>query len=232
MNSEYPPAGLGGYGRSGVISGGWTLVRPVGYKQAMRRLCFGGSFNPIHHGHLVCARAAAEKLGFQRVMLVPSAQPPHKPLSPDLAPPADRLAMCRLAAELQPDLFEVEGLELDRSGPSYTIDTALELHRRGWGEIHWLIGADMLRILPSWHRSAELTQIVQFHILARPGWTMDFATLPPALRPLEEHIVQAPLLDISGTDLRRRVGAGLSIEYLTPPNVAEYIHQCGLYRQA
>ena len=84
----------------------------------MRRLCFGGSFNPIHHGHLICARAAAERLGFEQVVLVPSAQPPHKPQSPDLASPRHRLTMCQLAAELQPGLFSVDDVELNRSGPS------------------------------------------------------------------------------------------------------------------
>ena len=139
--------------------------------------------------------------------------------------------MCQLAAEFQPGLFSVEDVELNRSGPSYTIDTAAELKRRGWGDVHWLIGADMLRILPVWHRAADLLQEVQFHILARPGWTFDFAALPAVFRHLEQNVVEAPLFDISATDLRRRVAAGLSIDYLTPAPVVEYIRREGLYRR-
>src|SRR5215204_3176269 len=100
----------------------------------MRRLCFGGSFNPIHHGHLICARAAAEAAGFERVVLIPSALPPHKLDDTELASSTDRLAMCRLAVEGDP-WFEVEDIELIRKGPSYTIDTARELRRRGWPDV-------------------------------------------------------------------------------------------------
>jgi nicotinate-nucleotide adenylyltransferase len=194
------------------------------------RLCFGGSFNPIHHGHLISGRAAAEALGASQVVLIPSAQPPHKPDCPELAEPYHRLAMCRLAAGMEPGLFEVEDVELGRTGPSYTIDTARELRRRGWPEVHWLIGADMLQILPKWHRAADLVREVRFHILARPGWRFDFATLPPEYRHLEQQVIDAPLLEISATEIRQRVAAGLSVQYLTPPAVAAYIHDHRLYR--
>src|SRR5678815_1912728 len=102
----------------------------------MRKLCFGGSFNPIHHAHLICARAVAEARRFDRVVLVPSALPPHKLRADQLAPPEHRLAMCRLAAEGD-RLFEVSDLELTRTGPSYTIDTARELKRQGWDAVAW-----------------------------------------------------------------------------------------------
>src|SRR3954469_12040258 len=104
----------------------------------MARLWFGGSFNPIHHAHLICARAAAEARGMERVVLVPTYQPPHKLLTAEIAAAEDRLAMCHLAAAGS-DLFEVSDVELERGGPSFTIDTVRELKRQGHPEVHWLI---------------------------------------------------------------------------------------------
>src|SRR2546430_1034995 len=102
-------------------------------------LYFGGSFNPIHHGHLITARAVAETLGYFRVVLVPSAQAPHKPVSADMADAQHRLAMCQRAVAGS-NLFTVSDIEFRRAGPSYTIDTVLELKRQGAKEVHWLIG--------------------------------------------------------------------------------------------
>src|SRR3954469_17870848 len=103
----------------------------------MAKLWFGGSFNPIHFGHLICARCARERLGFSSVVLVPSAQPPHKPNATDLAPASERVRMCQLAAAGCDD-FEVDDLETKRTGPSYTLFTARELARRGSGRVSWL----------------------------------------------------------------------------------------------
>ena len=127
--------------------------------------------------------------------------------------------------------FEVDDLELCRAGPSYTIDTVRELRRRGWTQVHWLIGADMLQILPQWHESEALLQETQFVVMARPDWTMDWDLLPPPFRKLAGQIVTAPLVEISATDIRRRVAAGKSIDYLTPTGVVDYIHMHGLYRR-
>src|SRR4051812_17449598 len=99
-----------------------------------RKLCFGGSFNPIHLGHLLCARAVAEKAGFARVVLFPSSLPPHKLGATELAGAEHRLEMCRRAVAGDP-LFEVNDLEVRREGPSYTIETARELHRQGWHHV-------------------------------------------------------------------------------------------------
>ncbi len=194
-----------------------------------RRLYFGGSFNPVHHGHLTCARAVAEAGGFGRVVLVPSARPPHKPGSTDLANPADRLAMCRLAVAEDP-LFDVDDLELARTGPSYTIDTARALRDRGENSVHWLIGADMLIHLPKWHEPEALLREVSFVAMARPGWTFDWRAMPQSYRALRDAVVEAPLIDISATDLRARVARHQSIAFLTPPAVCRYIQDRGLYR--
>ena len=96
----------------------------------MKTLCLGGSFNPIHHGHLICARAVMERAGYERVMIIPSAQPPHKPAHANLAPAVDRLRMCQLAVQGSAT-FVVDDIELKRTGPSYTIDTAAELKQAG-----------------------------------------------------------------------------------------------------
>jgi nicotinate-nucleotide adenylyltransferase len=126
--------------------------------------------------------------------------------------------------------FEVEDLELRRTGPSYTIDTVRELRRRGWNRVAWLIGADMVAILPKWHEPLSLLREAELVIMARPGWAFDWQSLPEPFRGLRANVVEAPLVDISATAIRRRVAAGLSIRYLVPEPVAEYIVAQGLYR--
>jgi nicotinate-nucleotide adenylyltransferase len=195
----------------------------------MPALCFGGSFNPIHHGHLIGARAVAEQLSIPRVTLFPTGRPPHKPLAHDLASAVDRSQMCRLAVRDSAD-FEVNDIELELDGPSYTIDTARELRRRGFGDLQWLIGADMLMYLPQWHRAEELIREVEFVIIARPGWDLDWNILPADFRRLKNNVVPVPLIDIRSTNIRQRVAAGASIDYLTPAAVCDYIRDRGLYR--
>lgn len=195
----------------------------------MRRLYFGGSFNPIHHGHLICSRAVAEVAGYDQIVLIPTGQPPHKGSAAQLAASADRLAMLRLAVAGDP-LFTIEDLELHRSGPSYTLDTVRELSAKGDKPIHWLIGADMLVFLPQWHRISELLAETHFVIMARPGWTMDWRSVPVGYRHLEGHVVEAPIIPISATDIRQRVAAGKSVRYLTPNPVEQYITSRGLYQ--
>ncbi len=197
----------------------------------MRFLCFGGSFNPIHNGHLVCARATAEALGYDRVILIPAAHPPHKVAGAEFAEPEHRLEMCRLATTLEPQLFEVDDIELHRPPPSYTIDTVRQLRQvRNWKEVHWLIGADMLMYLPKWRDPEALLRETQFVVMRRPGTEIAWSALPPAYSQLRRHVAETPLLDISSTDIRRRVATGKSVEYLVPPGVAGYVREHGLYR--
>jgi nicotinate-nucleotide adenylyltransferase len=195
----------------------------------MHTLCFGGSFNPIHYGHLRISEAVANKIGYEKVLLIPSAQPPHKPDSADLAPADDRLAMCRLAVAGSAR-FEVTDLEIRRPGFSYTFDTVQELRSAGLKSVNWLIGADMLRILPTWHRARELLAAVHFVIVARPDCQLDWQNLPPEYQFLKEHVVAVPQVDISATEIRRRIHVGESIEGLTPPAIAQYIIENHLYR--
>jgi nicotinate-nucleotide adenylyltransferase len=198
----------------------------------MSTLCFGGSFNPIHFGHLRCAKSVAAERGFDHVMLIPSGHPPHKNRDLQLASAEDRLQMCRLAVEYDP-LFTVDDLEIRRATtgtiPSYTIDTARQLRQRGWKEINWLIGADMLNDLPNWHQPAALLQEVNFIVMARPGYEFDWAKLPPEFQVLRSNLIPAPQIDISATDIRRRISAGQSIHNLLPNAVENYIRQNRLY---
>ena len=195
----------------------------------MAKLWFGGSFNPIHHAHLIAARAVAEARGYERVVLVPSFQPPHKLLERDIAPAEDRLAMCRLAVAGSA-LFEVDDLELRRGGPSFTIDTVRELKRRGNAKVHWLIGADMVNILPQWHEAAALMAEATIVVMARPGWECDWERLPAEYQKLKAQEVPVPPVQMSATQIRNRVRRGLGIEYLTPEGVVRYIRDRGLYR--
>ena len=194
----------------------------------MTKLCLGGSFNPVHVGHLIVARAVAEAKGYAKVVLVPSARPPHKEETADLADACHRLAMCQVVSRCDP-FFEVEGLELEREEPSYTLETARALKKRGWGEVAWLIGADMVQILPSWYRVDELLREVTLEIAERPGHVIDWDALPAGLGKLKRQIVPVPQLDISASAIRARVRAGKSIRYLVTPEVEQYIFEHRLY---
>ncbi len=142
--------------------------------------------------------------------------------------------MCQLAIDERGDAtptFEVSDIETRRSGPSYTLDTVRELRPRGETDVDWLIGADMLLYLPKWHRPPDLLREVRFIVMSRPGWTIDWDSLPPEFRHLKDHVVAAPAVDISSTDIRRRVRQNLPIEHLAPRSVADYIARRHLYRE-
>jgi nicotinate-nucleotide adenylyltransferase len=194
----------------------------------MRILCLGGSFNPIHHGHLLVARSAAEQGGFNQVRLIPNLVSPHK-ADQTIAPAADRLNMARLAAEFDP-LFHVDDLELNRPPPSFTIDTVRSLRGAGLGRVTWLIGADMLPSLGAWRDAENLLKEADFLVVPRPGFILEAAAIPEPLRNLSHTLLHTPNLEISSTEIRNRVRTGLSIEYLTPPPVVRYIREHGLYR--
>jgi len=196
---------------------------------------FGGSFNPIHFGHLITARSVAEQLGHARIMLIPASVPPHKQHAA-LAAPEHRLEMARRAVAGDP-LFEVSDMELRRAGPSYTFDTVTALRAR-FGDaatFDWIIGADTLPELITWHRISELVRIVQFVTMVRPGQPpRDLETLracvgDAAFDGLLAHRLTTPAVEISATDLRGRVARGDSIRYCCPDSVIDYIQAQKLY---
>lgn len=198
---------------------------------------FGGTFDPVHCGHLIVARCAAEAANLPRILLQPAATPPHKP-GPQ-ARPEDRLEMLRLAVARE-DRLDVSDIELSSPGPSYTIDAVERLAGLHPGcDLVWMIGADMLEDLPNWHRAQELVERIDFLIAARPGWEDEMRTSRQKLaevfgRDRAERIcsgiVETPRIEISSTDIRRRRRRGLSVGYLVPEAVEEYIREKGLYR--
>jgi nicotinate-nucleotide adenylyltransferase len=190
----------------------------------------GGAFNPIHLGHLLCARAVAEALDIKKVVLIPSGQSPHKASDPAMATPEHRVSMCRLAIE-GIDGFEVDDREVRRPGPSFTIDTVRQLLREGWPKVPWLLGADQAMCLPTWRQPHDLLREAHFLVMARPSWNLDWNALPPEFRILSERVIPVPAIDISATQIRRRLAAGLPVDFLTPPAVCRYLSEHGLYRK-
>ncbi len=197
---------------------------------------FGGTFDPVHHGHLIVARSIAEQRGLGRILLQPAASPPHKP-GPE-ATGSQRLEMLRLAMAGQ-EVLGISDIELTGEGPSYTIDAVERLAGR-WGdsEIRWIIGADMLDDLPNWHRAEELVERIGFLIAARPGWQEKLAGAREKLseafgqakaRRICQGICPTPLIDISSTDIRHRCREHRSIRYLVPEAVEQYVRENRLY---
>lgn len=179
---------------------------------------YGGTFDPIHHGHLILARDALEQLGFDRLILIPNTISPHK-LQRTPAPPELRLAMVREAI-LGEEGLECDPVELTRGGTSYTIDTVLHMRKRfPDADLVYLVGADNLPELHTWRRIDELTLLVTFAVLLR-GTEEDHYPYPMLKRQIE----------ISATDIRERVANELSIRYLVPDGVREIIEANGLYR--
>ncbi|MEX1111497.1 MAG: nicotinate (nicotinamide) nucleotide adenylyltransferase [Chthoniobacterales bacterium] len=181
---------------------------------------FGGSFDPIHHGHLILARAALEELGLDRILFIPANMSPHK-TGTKPATAQDRLAMLRLAIENEPG-FAACDLELHRPSPSFTVETLRELRSvRPDEKFTLLIGADNVAKFETWREPDEIRRLAIIAVLDRAGH--DTARDWPVVR---------RLIDLSSTDIRARVAAGRSIRYLTPAPVCDYIASHRLYRPA
>jgi len=181
----------------------------------------GGSFDPVHHGHLIVGRIAAEALRLDELRFVPAREQPFK-RGRHAAPAADRAAMLELAVANTPG-FGIERLELDREGPSYTVDTLVALRaREPETELTLLLGADAAAELGAWHRAEELPGLARIVVFARPGASVPAAGLISAA-------IEVPALEISATEIRRRVRAGQPIRYWVPDAVAEYMARHRLY---
>ncbi len=193
----------------------------------------GGTFNPPHVAHLVCARAAAAQLDLDRVLFMPVASPPHKPLPDDPGAEA-RLMMCRLATAGD-ERFAVSDLEVERGGPSYTVATLEELHaNRPGDELTFIAGGDMAASLPQWREPERLLELARFAVAERTGAERHEIERATASLGGRERIVffDMPRLEISSSQVRRRVADGQAIDDLVPEAVAQYIAQHGLYRTA
>ena len=188
----------------------------------------GGSFDPIHFGHLLAAQDAFEQTGLDKLFFMPVAMPPLKERKL-VTPDADRITMIRLAIEWDAR-FDVRDDELQRGGVSYTIDTALALRGEFPNDkIFWIIGDDQARQLGSWLRIGELAQLVEFIVLDRPGHE---PAAVPAIPGLQVHRVASHRVEVSSTELRERVRLGLSLHYFVPLAVNRHITECGLYRDS
>jgi nicotinate-nucleotide adenylyltransferase len=186
----------------------------------MRLGVMGGTFDPIHLGHLVCASEVAYALGLDEVVFVPAGRPWQKE-GRAIAPGEDRYEMTRLATE-DDERFRVSRAEVDRPGHTYTVDTLRELAAEGT-DLFFIAGADALAQVRTWREPEALFELATFVGVNRPGYAVDAAGLP------EVTLMDVPALDISASDCRSRVARGAPIRYLVPTPVADYIAEHGLY---
>ncbi len=211
-----------------------TRRAPTAGDDAPRRIgVFGGTFDPPHVGHLWLAASAADAVGLDQVLFMPAAQPPHKG-GRLVTRAADRLLMTRLAIQGEPS-FELSGLEMERPGPSYTIDSVVELKRlHPDAALMLIMAADSLAQIDSWREPDRLLEEIEWVVGPRPGSPMPvdgllaerFGDGASRIRLLE-----GPSLDVSSSEIRRRVAAGHTIRYLVPRDVEELIIERGLYRR-
>ncbi|HEX4673390.1 MAG TPA: nicotinate-nucleotide adenylyltransferase [Solirubrobacteraceae bacterium] len=198
----------------------------------MRIGILGGTFNPPHLGHLVCAQEAYLQLHLDRVMVIPASIPPHKPVEDE--PGADhRLELCRLAFQRDESRFAVSDLEIRRDGTSYTVDTLKELHSsEPDSELYLIVGADIAAGLPKWREPEKVLSLATLAVAQRPGTGPE--TVERALAELRgaerARFFDMPEIGISSTMLRDRVREGQPIRYLTTDAVGGYIARHNLYR--
>jgi nicotinate-nucleotide adenylyltransferase len=191
----------------------------------------GGTFNPPHIGHLVCAQEARAQLALERVILMPVHTPPHKEAIDD--PGADaRLALCQAAIASDEEL-EVSTLEIERGGPSFTVDTLRALHgSREGDDLTFIVGGDMASSLPSWQEPEAVLELARIAVAEREEHRRhEIAERVASLRGAAEQVVfsSMPRLDISSSDIRRRIAEGRPVRWLMPGEVCDEIERRGLY---
>jgi nicotinate-nucleotide adenylyltransferase len=196
---------------------------------------FGGSFDPIHFGHLLLAETCREQCRLDRVLFVPAAVPPHKRSQP-LTLARDRIEMVRLAIGGHEQL-SVSTIEIDRGGVSYTVDTLTALAEQHPGSsLFFLMGADSLNELPTWREPQRLCELAVPLVVRRASSPEpDFSSIShlvtaSRLDEIREHQAEMPIIELSSTEIRQRVAVGRSIRYRTPRAVEKYIETHGLYR--
>jgi nicotinate-nucleotide adenylyltransferase len=193
----------------------------------------GGSFNPIHHAHLRAAEEAAAALALDRVLLVPAAQSPLKRSAP--VAPADRLAMAELAVQGNP-LLAVSRVDIEREPPSYTVDTLAIVQRaHPHAELFLILGIDALQDLLDWREPRRLLELAQLVVVSRPGYALEIPReIVQRLSALVGRInlLPMPLLEISSSDIRRRIRCRKPVRYLLPDSVERYIREKLLYQVA
>ncbi|HEV2108659.1 MAG TPA: nicotinate-nucleotide adenylyltransferase [Thermomicrobiales bacterium] len=192
---------------------------------------FGGTFDPIHYGHLIAAVELRHALSIDRVLFVPAPRPPHK-RSGLVGSDHHRLAMVRLAITGE-ESFEVSTIEYERSGPSYTADTLVELHEGHTDAAFFLfLGEDALRDFPTWHQPERILGLAHLAVATRPRSHLDLDQLYRTLPEIQDRVtlVPTPSIGISATDLRARASTGRPLRYQTTDAVIDYIGEHGMYR--
>ncbi len=193
---------------------------------------FGGTFDPVHVGHLAVAEAARDRLGLERIVFLPAGAPPHKPAGAR-ASSADRLAMLRLATS-DNARFVVDPRELQRDGPSFTVETLSEFAREHPdAELLWLMGSDSLVELHTWRAPQRVCALATLAVLLRPGWTRDAVEAwrggPGRAFAARIVVLDVPGLDVSARALRAALASGASVRYLVPEAVRAHISAQRLY---
>jgi len=201
---------------------------------ASRKLAiFGGTFDPVHIGHLIIAEIMRHHLGLEQVIFLPAGRPPHKP-DQVLSSDNDRLEMLRLAIADTPS-FTISTVDIDRPGASYTADTLLTLQQQAGTdcELFFLMGQDSLRDFPTWHRPDLIAQRARLLVALRPGVTVSLADVERAVPETTGRVelVPVPLIGVSSSEIRRSVRSGGPYRYQVLPSVADYITQHDLYRE-
>jgi nicotinate-nucleotide adenylyltransferase len=190
----------------------------------------GGTFDPPHYGHLHLAQVALDQLSLDRVLFVPAGQPPHKPDQP-ITPALHREAMVSLAIA-DDERFILSRADLDRPGPHYTADL-LAILRRAYPEadLYFLMGSDSLAQFLTWHDPARIAAQAKLAVLPRPGWEADLEALEKAIPGIRDRIVwlEGSMMDVAGTEIRRRIAEGWPISGMVPPAVETYIRRHHLY---
>ncbi len=201
----------------------------------MRIGLFGGTFDPLHIGHLISAEVLADELGLDRVIFIPSGRPPHKP-DKVITSSEHRYNMLELGIK-DNSKFEIDKFELDKAEPCYTINTVKYFLRKyAEHKLYWLIGSDSLAELPSWYCFDELIELIDIISAYRGGFERErvLAELRESVNErqyekLSQGLIRTPMIEISASEIRKRVKNGISIKYFVPESIEEYIIQNGLY---
>ena len=198
----------------------------------MKLAIMGGTFNPIHIGHLVCAEEAVSQYGLDKVLFMPTGYPPHKGISAGVSP-EHRFQMCRIATAGNPR-FEVSRYEIDRNQVSYTVNTVRRFRSEmPEAELYFITGADAVLEILEWKDPQELLTMAMLIAATRPGYPLDkiSGALDIFLRENSVKMMEIPGIGVSSTLIRSRVAAGMSIRYLVLEGVRRYIEEKGLYRK-
>ncbi len=200
--------------------------------QVSRVGIFGGSFNPLHQGHLIVAEFAAETIRLDRVLFAPVVHPPHRD-GKELLAIEHRLAMIEIAIANN-DRFQLTLVDVERAGPHYSLDTVRIIQEQYPGsQLYFVMGGDSFKSFPLWHEPAELVQHCRLAVMRRPSFRPVHPHMHDSEMPtLHERVdmIEAPPIGISATRIREQLGIGKSVRYLLPDNVLHYIHENNLYQ--